>query len=208
MGRRKIVVEDTTYHWETDGYNIAIIPPKGTGGTRRYCVETEFGCSEFDHFYSYCGESRVAVTPGAIASLIYRDILKKPVSQKKCVVRPITSRKPPTIRHWNTAPELPRTYLVQAMVTLPEGRETSIPLEVHETAETAREAALRLNHTQTTGLIEKALKLPEADVVKTYRGDETHAVKVLVEWLRTMPLQGAQPQLRVWVSEVPFKIAA
>lgn len=103
---------------------------------------------------------------------------------------------------------MPRTYLVQATVALPESGEASIPLEVHETAETARAAVQRLNGYEVERLISKALKSPTSNVLQRRRGDETHAVDHLIAWLRTMPLGGEAPQLKVSVSEVPFKIAA
>jgi hypothetical protein len=206
MSRREIVVEGTTYHWETNGHSIAIIPPKGTGPTRRYCVAREIGASDYD-YDDYGG--RVAITPGDIASLIYRDILEKPMPPKKTVSRPIQHRKMTPVAHWKTAADLPRTYLVQATVSFPEGGEVSIPLEVHETPVTAREAVSRMNGPVVQNLIAAALKSPNVDVLQKRRGDEFHAVNRLIDWLRAMPVRAVEgAQVVISTTDLPFKIAA
>lgn len=205
MSRRKIVVEGTTYHWETNGHGIAIIPPKGTeGGTRRYSASREIG--EYD-YYDY--DSRISVTPRSVAELIYRDILKKPMPERKRTPMPIRYRKPEPVAHWETAADMPRTYLVQAIASLPEAGEVSMPLEVHETFATAREASSRMNNPRTMALVASALKFPDREMLPRRKRDEFHALDRLISWLKTLPLsKEAIPQVKISTCEIPFKVAA
>jgi hypothetical protein len=206
MSRRSIVVENTTYHWETNGHSIAIIPPKGAGKTLRFDVAKEIGVAEFD--YDDWG-SMVAITPRDIASLIYRDFLKKPMPEPKKWMPRRAIGKPAPVIHWQTAAEMPRTYLVQATVALPDGKEASIPLEVHETTVTAREAVHRLNGHEAAKLVRRAIESPTLDVLPRRRGDEFHAVSVLIAWLRSLTLpSGYVPVPVITTSELPFKITA
>jgi len=203
MGRRTIVIEDTTYHWQTNGYEITVIPPKGKGKPRKFDGHRELNR---DHEYYY--DEGAAITPSLIAELIYRDILGKPMPPRKQGTLPRRHAEP-KVPSWTTAPDMPRSYLVQA---LPAGGGEAIPLEVHETPATAMAAVERLGTFDVARVLKEAWRDPARKVEyldhSLLRSDVGDAVRKLIAWVRQMKpdASGSIPELRFASVELPFKM--
>jgi len=203
MGRRKLVIENHTFHWTTNGYDIAVYPPKELGGTVHFDANKELnrGIGRDDDWSP--------VTPGAVAELIYRDILRKPMPAPK-PKRKAPQRKAPKVPSWVTCPEMPRTYLVQAR--LADGGGT-LPLEVHEDPVTARTAAERLGSYPVARVVQRSCNQPEKDLRLVdwglSRTNEADAIRKIADWMRGHQSEGSKmiPAYVVEAVELPFKIA-
>jgi hypothetical protein len=203
MGRRKLVIEGYNFFWTTNGFDIAVYPPKELGGTVHFNANKELnrGIGRTDDWES--------VTPGVVAELIYRDFLKKPMPTPKPKAKP-PQRKAPKVPSWTTCPELPRTYLVQARLANGGG---TLPLEVHDDPVTARAAAERLLNWTIQGVIKASWKHPDWDLRHLAHGlskaDEADALRRIIDWMKGLRTEGSReiPAYMVETVELPFKMA-
>jgi hypothetical protein len=140
MSRRKIVVEGTQFAWALSGNNVVVFPPKGGGGPILEPLPNPDPHDWDDR------EARACVTPGIVAGIIYRRILKRE--------RPVRAPSPqaahgkpkavvPTAR-WTAAPAAPRAYLVEASWNAGEGAVSEV-VEVHLDASGAKRRVDALN---------------------------------------------------------------
>lgn len=202
MARRKLVIEEHTFYWTTNGFDIVVYPPKELGRTVRFNANKELNRGiGWDDGWD-------PVTPGAVAELIYRDILRKPKPMPKPKAK-APQRKVPKAPSWVTCPEMPRTYLVQAR--LAEGGST-LPLEVHEDPVTARMAADRLGSHPVVRVVQRSCNQPDKELRSIdwglSRANEADAIRRIASWMRGVQPEGSKPipAFVVEAVELPFKM--
>lgn len=198
MSRRKIVVEGTVFHWETNGRSLKIIPPKKQGSSRKYALPTGG-----DRWYD---DWTFVVTPSYVAERIYADFLGRPMpirqpSPTKVVRSP--QRREPAPR-WGTCPEFPRTYLIQARVRIPDEGARTLPLEMHGDPETAKAAVSFFG-----GSAVRQLLGAPGPVGRVRCGDDGagETVARLKDWLDSFSDRKAIALLEFDTVELPLKLA-
>lgn len=214
MSRRNITVAGTTYRWSRtrDRNSVVVFPPAGGGGPRVLPLPP-------DHVGHPYDDGACPVTPGLVADLIHRHLLKQapPPRTPPARPRPVPARKPDPA--WETATDAPRAYLLWLSLSAAGTAPATFMVEAHREPATAAHAA------QAMRQLGPSLQAHFLAVMRwrargrcgafpAFRGNHLHGtgmqLPALEAWMESALDAGATAldEVAFHVHEVPYRVPA